>query len=116
MGAAAARQADDARHRAAEQEVRSAQSAWLRLGPLATDSRKPLQERFDRGLTAVLDPELREHVLAGDAVLGQRHPGVTLPVEFHRQALLAAGFAEAGEVWRYHRDAVLAAEPAQALN
>ena len=34
MGAAAARQADDARHRAAEQEVRSAQSAWLRLGPL----------------------------------------------------------------------------------
>ena len=48
MGAAAARQADDARHRAAEQEVRSAQSAWLRLGPLAQDTRKPLQERFDR--------------------------------------------------------------------
>jgi hypothetical protein len=48
MGAAAARQADDARQRAAEQEVRSAQSAWMRLGPLATDTRKPLQERFDR--------------------------------------------------------------------
>jgi hypothetical protein len=48
MGAAAARQADEARQRAAEQEVRSAQSAWLRLGPLATDVRKPLQERFDR--------------------------------------------------------------------
>ncbi len=48
MGAAAARQADDARQRAAEQEVRSAQSAWMRLGPLATDARKPLQERFDR--------------------------------------------------------------------
>ncbi len=48
MGAAAARQADEARHRAAEQEVRSAQAAWLRLGPLANETRKPLQERFDR--------------------------------------------------------------------
>jgi hypothetical protein len=48
MGAAAARQADEARQRAAEQEVRSAQSAWMRLGPLAMDVRKPLQERFDR--------------------------------------------------------------------
>ncbi len=48
MGAAAARQADEARHRAIEQEVRSAQSAWMRLGPLATEVRKPLQERFDR--------------------------------------------------------------------
>jgi hypothetical protein len=48
MGAAAARQADDARQRAAEQEVRSAQSAWARLGPLATETRKPLQERFER--------------------------------------------------------------------
>jgi hypothetical protein len=48
MGAAAARQADEARHRATEQEVRSAQSAWMRLGPLATEVRKPLQERFDR--------------------------------------------------------------------
>ncbi len=35
MGAGAARQAEDARQRAAEQEVRSAQSAWARLGPLA---------------------------------------------------------------------------------
>lgn len=48
MGAAAARQADEARHRAAEQEVRSAQSAWQRLGPLDPAARKPLQERFDR--------------------------------------------------------------------
>jgi uncharacterized protein DUF349 len=48
IGAAAARQADEARQRAAEQEVRSAQSAWMRLGPLSPDVRKPLQERFDR--------------------------------------------------------------------
>ena len=50
MGAGAARQAEDARQRAAEQEVRSAQSAWARLGPLAPDERKPLQERFDRAV------------------------------------------------------------------
>jgi hypothetical protein len=48
MGAAAARQAEEARHRATEQEVRSAQLAWQRLGPLDPAARKPLQERFDR--------------------------------------------------------------------
>ena len=50
MGAGAARQAEEARQRAAEQEVRSAQAAWARLGPLAPDQRKPLQERFDRAV------------------------------------------------------------------
>lgn len=50
MGAGAARQAEEARQRAAEQEVRSAQAAWLRLGPLGTDMRKPLQDRFDRAI------------------------------------------------------------------
>ena len=50
MGAGASRQAEDARQRAAEQEVRSAQSAWARLGPLAPEERKPLQERFDRAV------------------------------------------------------------------
>ena len=39
MGAGSARQAEDARQRAAEQEVRSAQSAWARLGPLAAEER-----------------------------------------------------------------------------
>jgi len=50
MGAGASRQAEDARQRAAEQEVRSAQAAWARLGPLAPDQRKPLQDRFDRAV------------------------------------------------------------------
>jgi hypothetical protein len=50
MGAGAARQAEDARQRAAEQEVRSAQAAWNRLGPLAAEERKPLQDRFDRAV------------------------------------------------------------------
>jgi hypothetical protein len=59
MGAAAARQADEARHRAAEQEVRSAQSAWMRLGPLPTDIRKPLQERFDRACRRFFEQKRR---------------------------------------------------------
>ncbi len=50
MGAGAARQAEDARQRAAEQEVRSAQAAWARMGPLSPDQRKPLQDRFDRAV------------------------------------------------------------------
>ncbi|MEY4093279.1 MAG: hypothetical protein RLZZ53_478 [Acidobacteriota bacterium] len=50
MGAGAARQAEDARQRAAEQEVRSAQAAWARMGPLAPEQRKPLQDRFDRAV------------------------------------------------------------------
>ncbi len=60
MGAAAARQADDARQRAAEQEVRSAQSAWMRLGPLATDTRKPLQERFERACRQFFEHEEKQ--------------------------------------------------------
>ncbi|MEW6319752.1 MAG: DUF349 domain-containing protein [Acidobacteriota bacterium] len=50
MGAGAARQAEEARQRAAEQELRSAQAAWLRLGPVPAELRKPLQERFDRAV------------------------------------------------------------------
>ena len=59
MGAAAARQAEDARHRATEQEVRSAQSAWQRLGPLDTDMRKPLQDRFDRACRRFFEQKRR---------------------------------------------------------
>ena len=59
MGAAAARQAEDARHRAAEQEVRSAQSAWQRLGPLDPEVRKPLQDRFDRACRRFFEQKRR---------------------------------------------------------
>jgi hypothetical protein len=59
MGAAAARQAEDARHRATEQEVRSAQSAWQRLGPLDPNIRKPLQERFDRACRRFFEQKRR---------------------------------------------------------
>jgi hypothetical protein len=59
MGAGAARQAEEARQRAADQELRSAQSAWLRLGPVPAETRKPLQERFDRAVRRVLDGRRR---------------------------------------------------------
>ena len=59
MGAAAARQAEDARHRATEQEVRSAQSSWQRLGPLDTETRKPLQDRFDRACRRFFEQKRR---------------------------------------------------------
>ena len=55
MGAGSGRQAEDARQRAAEQEVRSAQAAWARMGPLSPDQRKPLQERFDRAVRKFLE-------------------------------------------------------------
>jgi len=59
MGAGSARQAEDARQRAAEQEVRSAQSAWTRLGPLASEERAPLQERFDRAVRKFFEMKRR---------------------------------------------------------
>jgi hypothetical protein len=59
MGAAAARQAEEARHRATEQEVRSAQAAWQRLGPLDPDVRKPLQDRFDRACRRFFEQKRR---------------------------------------------------------
>lgn len=59
MGAGAARQAEEARQRAADQELRSAQSAWLRLGPVPPDVRKPLQDRFDKAVRRALDSRRR---------------------------------------------------------
>ena len=59
MGAAAARQAEDARHRAIEQEVRSAQSTWQRLGPLDPETRRPLQDRFDRACRRFFEQKRR---------------------------------------------------------
>jgi hypothetical protein len=59
MGAGAAKQAEEARQRAADQELRSAQSAWLRLGPVPADVRKPLQERFDKAVRRALDGRRR---------------------------------------------------------
>ncbi|MEZ5293598.1 MAG: DUF349 domain-containing protein [Vicinamibacterales bacterium] len=59
MGAGAARQAEEARQRATDQELRSAQAAWLRLGPVPPDVRRPLQERFDKAVRRALDARRR---------------------------------------------------------
>jgi hypothetical protein len=59
MGAGAAKQADEARQRVADQELRSAQSAWLRLGPVPAEARKPLQDRFDKAVRRALESRRR---------------------------------------------------------
>ena len=59
MGAGANKQAEEARQRAADQELRSAQSAWLRLGPVPAEARKPLQDRFDKAVRRVLESRRR---------------------------------------------------------
>ncbi len=59
MGVGAAKQAEEARQRAADQELRSAQSAWLRLGPVPAEARKPLQDRFDKAVRRVLESRRR---------------------------------------------------------
>ena len=45
---------DESRARAAADEVRQAQSGWSRLGPVADDVRRPLEERFQRACRQVL--------------------------------------------------------------
>jgi SAM-dependent methyltransferase len=55
------------------------------------------------------EAELRLLVEEGDRRFHGEHPGRTLSVEFHREALLAAGFTEAAEIWRAYGDAILLA-------
>ena len=43
-----AAESEEARWRAAEQEVRNAQAQWMRLGPVPADVAGPLNERFQR--------------------------------------------------------------------
>jgi hypothetical protein len=41
---------EDARFRAAVDDVRQAQAAWSRIGPVADETRKPLLDRFQRAI------------------------------------------------------------------
>ncbi|HYN64233.1 MAG TPA: DUF349 domain-containing protein, partial [Candidatus Limnocylindrales bacterium] len=50
---------DEARWRAAEQEVRSAQAQWMRLGPVPADVAGPLNERFQRACRRFYDQRRR---------------------------------------------------------
>ncbi|MGE0446803.1 MAG: DUF349 domain-containing protein, partial [Vicinamibacterales bacterium] len=54
-----AAESDDSRWRAAEQEVRSAQSQWMRLGPVPPDVAGPLNERFQRACKRFYDQKKR---------------------------------------------------------
>ena len=50
---------EESRWRAAEQEVRSAQAQWTRLGPLPADVAGPLNERFQRACRRFYDSRPR---------------------------------------------------------
>ncbi len=50
---------DDAQWRAADQEVRSVQAQWMRLGPVPPDVAGPLNERFQRACRRFFDGRRR---------------------------------------------------------
>jgi len=59
LGGRAAEGGDETRWRAAEQEVRNAQSQWARLGPVPADVAGPLNERFQRAVRKFYDQRKR---------------------------------------------------------
>ena len=58
-GGSRAAEAEDARLRAVEQEVRSAQAQWMRLGPVPPQVAGPLNERFQRACRRFFDQRRR---------------------------------------------------------
>ena len=54
-GSRAAEENEEVRWRNAEQEIRSAQSQWTRLGPVPPDVAGPLNERFQRAVRKFYD-------------------------------------------------------------
>ena len=58
-GGTRAAETEEARWRAAEQEVRSAQSQWMRLGPVPPQVAGPLNERFQRACRRFFDQRRR---------------------------------------------------------
>ena len=52
-------ESEEAKWRAAEQEVRNAQQQWTKLGPLPRDVAGPLNERFQRACRRVFDQRKR---------------------------------------------------------
>ena len=52
-------ESEDSRWRAAEQEVRSAQAQWTRLGPVPPEVAGPLNERFQRACRRFYDQRRR---------------------------------------------------------
>jgi hypothetical protein len=58
-GARSGGESDEAKWRMAEQEIRNAQSQWMRLGPVPPDVAGPLNERFQRALRKFYDNRRR---------------------------------------------------------
>jgi len=58
-GGRSAAEEDEARWRAAEQEIRNAQAQWLRLGPVPADVVGPLNDRFQRACRRFFDGRKR---------------------------------------------------------
>jgi hypothetical protein len=58
-GSRSASESEDSRWRAAEQEVRSAQAQWTRLGPVPPEVAGPLHERFQRACRRFYDQRRR---------------------------------------------------------
>jgi hypothetical protein len=52
-------ESEETRWRAAEQEIRNAQSQWTRLGPIPSDVAGPLHERFQRAVRKFYDQRRR---------------------------------------------------------
>jgi hypothetical protein len=50
---------EEAKWRAAEQEIRNAQSQWMRLGPVPPEVAGPLNERFQRAVRRFYDQRRR---------------------------------------------------------
>jgi hypothetical protein len=59
MGGGRSVESDESRWRAAEQEIRNAQSQWARLGPVPADVAGPLNERFQRAVRKFYDQRRR---------------------------------------------------------
>jgi len=53
------RQADESRWRAALEDVRDAQAAWKRLGPLPGDASRALADRFQHACNRFFDQQRR---------------------------------------------------------
>jgi trans-aconitate methyltransferase len=91
-------------------------------GRIATASHARKQQESDRKLAApgaesweaywaAAQAEPAFSVLLAERArrFANRRRAEPVPVEFHRDTLLAAGFTEVGEIWRDHDDAVLLA-------
>lgn len=53
------------------------------------------------------EPAFADLIAERDRRFGERQPSPYKTVAFHREALLASGFREVSEIWRFYEDAVL---------